>query len=80
MLGKAHQGNQAAFDWGSASGPYLIARLDDTGQLDGLLELLGEDADVLLVVSSVVVICTRARQSLGCKTECDHERRNNEGL
>lgn len=55
----------------------LIARLDDTGQIGGLLEILGEDASAVLVVLGMVVICTRgsskARRSVATKEETNQE-------
>ena len=59
---------------------YLIARLDDAGQLDGLLERLGEDANVLRG-SRCPVICTRVFVKVwGCKTKCGHQSSSDVGL
>lgn len=60
---------------------YLIARLNSTGQFDGLLERLGGDADVRLVVFGAVMICTRVLvQVWGCKTKAGHRREHDVGL
>lgn len=62
-------------------GAYLIARLDGAGQLDGLLELLGVSASVILEVFSAVVISTGMFVKVwGCKTKCGHQRRDSVDL
>lgn len=60
---------------------YLIARMDSTGQFDGLLERLGGVTGVRLVVFGAVMICTRVFvQVWRGKTKVGHQRRNDAGL